>query len=77
MNHAQLLELIRDETIKQVSIQHQFEATLKLYDAACMVHNRTLLEQYRDQLHSLLDLKLDTTNSIMELTRRMIRTSGQ
>lgn len=68
---------LQEEVIKQVSIQHQFEAVLKLYDAATMMNNKPLMEQHRENLHSLLDLKLDTTNTVMELTRQLIRTAGQ
>lgn len=73
MNQSQLTGMLREETIKQVSIQHQFEAIIKLHEAATMMSNKTLMEQYREQLHSLLDLKLDTANTIAALTRQLIR----
>lgn len=73
MTLAQLNEKYREEMVKQISVGHQFDATVKLYDAAAMMNNAVLMEQYREQLHSLLDVKLDTTNSLMQLTQRIIR----
>jgi hypothetical protein len=73
---AQVNEKLQQELIKQVSIQHQFDAIMKLYEAATMMNNTVLMEQYREQLHSLLDIKLDTCNAIMELTRQLIKATG-
>ena len=67
---------IQEATIKQIAVQHQFDAILKLYEAATMMDSRPLMEQYRDQLHSLLDLKLDTVNEIMTFSRQLIRLAG-
>ncbi len=75
MSLPQLTAQLREETIKGVSIQHQFDALVKLYEAAAIIPNNLLMEQYRDQLHSLLDLRLDTANTIYEITRRMVNES--
>jgi hypothetical protein len=68
MTPAQLTTQLQQETIKQVSIQHQ-------YEAATMMDNRPLMVQYRMQLHDLLDLKLDVCHSISELSRQLIRSA--
>lgn len=73
MNREQLNKTIKDEIIKQASMQHQFDAVMKLYDAASMMPNPQLMEQQRNNLHALLDERLDLQGSIMELTRRLIR----
>ena len=73
MTPAQLNERYREELVKQLSVGHQIDATVKLYEAAAMMNNKVLMEQYREQLHNLVDVKLDTTNSLMELTRQMVR----
>ena len=39
---------IQEATIKQIAVQHQFDAILKLYEAATMMDSRPLMEQYRD-----------------------------
>jgi hypothetical protein len=75
MTPAQLTTQLQQETIKQVSIQHQYEAIMKLYEAATMMDNRPLMVQYRMQLHDLLDLKLDVCHSISELSRQLIRSA--
>lgn len=68
---------MQEATIKQIAVQHQTEAIIKLYEAATMMNNTVLMEQYRDQLHTLLDVKLDTVNDIMELSRQLIRLAGK
>jgi hypothetical protein len=63
---------VRKHLIHQSSMDYQFKALRGLYDAASMVPHAHLMEQYRQQLHDLLDVQLDTQNTIMELSRRMI-----
>lgn len=71
MNLPELQQKLREETIKGVSIQHQFEGILKLYEAAVIMNNYALMEVYRQQAHDLLDVKLDTCNSIGRLAHQM------
>lgn len=70
MNSDELQQRLKGEVMRQVSMQHQFDALRKLYDSVCIVNNSVMMETYRTQLHDLLDLQLDTQNAIMELTRR-------
>jgi hypothetical protein len=73
---SQLNAKLQEELIRQAAVHHQYEALVKLYEAAAMMNNTVLMEQYREQLHNLLDLKLDSCNSISELTRQLIRSAG-
>jgi DNA-directed RNA polymerase sigma subunit (sigma70/sigma32) len=77
MSLHELNQKMQEATIKQIAVSHQSEAIAKLYEAATMMNNGPLMEQYRDQLHTLLDVKLDTVNEIMELSRQLIRLAGR
>lgn len=67
---------MRELQIQAVAISHQRDALVKLYDAAAMMNNGTLAEGYRQQLHDLLDVQLDNTSSLMQVTRTLIDTAG-
>lgn len=77
MSLHELNQRMQEATIKQIAVSHQSDAIVKLYEAAAMMNNTVLMEQHRDNLHSLLDLKLDTVNEIMELSRQLIRLAGK
>lgn len=72
MTRAELQAKLREEVVKQMAMQHQRDALHKLYDAAAMMNNQPLSERYREELHNLLDLQLDTVMSISVLSRQMI-----
>jgi hypothetical protein len=67
---------MRELQIQAVAMEHQREAIRKLYDAASMVNNTGLAAGYRQQLHDLLDIQLDNTSSLMQVTRTLIDTAG-
>jgi ABC-type dipeptide/oligopeptide/nickel transport system ATPase subunit len=67
---------MRELQIQSVAISHQRDAIIKLYDAAAMMNNTSLAERYRGELHDLLDVQLDTTSSLMQITRSLIDTAG-
>jgi len=71
MTRDDLQKKIRAEIINQVGIEAQMEGTRKFYDAAVLVGNNDLAQRYRDNLHTLLDAKLDSSASVMLLTRQM------
>lgn len=67
-----LLKQMRELQIQAVAIEHQREAIRKLYDAATMMNNGKLAEGYRQQMHDLLDVQLDNSSSLMQITRSLI-----
>jgi hypothetical protein len=71
MTRAQLQARLREEVVKQMAMSHQLDATRKLHEAAAMMANNPLCESYREQIHNLIDLQLDTTMAIAVLTRQM------
>jgi len=71
-----LMKRMRDAQIQAVAIEHQRDAIRKLYDAATMMNNGTLAEGYRQQLHDLLDVQLDNSSSLMQITRSLIDSAG-
>lgn len=76
MLREDLLARMRELQIQAVAITHQRDALHKLYDAATTVNNGKLAEGYRQQLHDLLDVQLDNTASLMQVTRTLIDTAG-
>lgn len=75
MTRADLQKKIRAEVINQVGIETQMEGMRKFYDAAVLVGNNAAAQSYRDNLHTLLDAKLDSSASVMLLTRQMTELS--
>jgi hypothetical protein len=71
MTRDELQKRIRAEIINQVGIETQMEGTRKFHDAAVLVGNNSLAQNYRDNLHTLLDAKLDSAASVMLLTRQL------
>lgn len=57
-------------------MEHQRDAIRKLYDAASMMNNNVLTDTYRRQLHDLLDVQLDNSSSLMQITRSLIDSAG-
>ena len=76
MKRDDLMKQMRELQIQSVAISHQRDAIIKLYDAAAMMNNTMLAEGYRQQLHDLLDVQLDNTSSLMQITRTLIDTAG-
>lgn len=76
MLREDLMKRMRDAQIQAVAIEHQRDAIRKLYDAATMMNNGTLAEGYRQQLHDLLDVQLDNSSSLMQITRSLIDSAG-
>lgn len=73
-DHKQANQNLNDALIRQVAAKQQFEALCKLYEAAAITNNGAQLEQYREQLHTVLDCQLDICNEIMHHTRLFVRT---
>jgi ABC-type branched-subunit amino acid transport system ATPase component len=76
MLRPDLLARMRELQIQAVAIEHQREAIRKLYDAASMMNNGKLAEGYRQQLHDLLDVQLDNSSSLSQVTRSLIDSAG-
>lgn len=73
MQHREaILQQLRDDQIKLISIEHQKDGIVKLFDAAAVMANGALAELYRQQLHDLLDIQLDTKISTFSLTRKLL-----
>lgn len=72
MTREQVQAKLKEEIVKQVAMGHQMEATRKLHEAAAIMANNPLCEMYREQMHNLLDLQLDTLMSISLLTRQLV-----
>lgn len=71
-NSAQINAQLRECLVKQLAIRQQSEALVRLYDAASTMNNSALCDTYRQQLHDLLDLTLDTIDEVCLLTRQLI-----
>lgn len=56
------------EAQRQVAAaQLQMEGVRKFFDAALMTHDQEGAAKYRDQLHALLDIVLDSTATIYSI----------
>lgn len=72
MQRSEVEQKLRDALVKQVAIQHQMDGLRKLHDAAMVMGNNLLVATYRQQMHDLLDLQLDTQSEICSLTRNIV-----
>lgn len=57
--------------LQQVACDHQMQGLRRLHDSAVIVGNADLANQYREQLHAVLDTLLDAANSNMVLARQL------
>jgi hypothetical protein len=74
-SREQLMDMLRELQIRTVAMEHQRDAIRKLYDSAAMMNNTPLVDSYRQQMHDLLDLQLDTASGLMQITRSIIYTT--
>jgi len=74
MTKDQINEQLHDTMTRQLACGHQTEALTKLFEAAALIGNKDLMNKYREELHNLLDIKLDNCNSIMILTKKLVQT---
>jgi len=72
LDRSNIEQKLRDALVKQVAVQHQMDGLRKLHDAAMVMDNRSLVAVYRQQMHDLLDLQLDTQSEICSLTRNIV-----
>jgi hypothetical protein len=63
----------RVATVKLTGATIQMEATAKLYDASTFIGDNVEADKLRQQLHALLDAKLDHSARIMQLARDIMQ----
>lgn len=71
MTRDDCLRAIAKQTVANATTIHRYEGVKRLFDAACMCGETDLQDQYRSELHSLLDLMLDGSSSITVLTKKL------
>lgn len=72
MNRTQILKAMQDEVLKSTVFQKRYEATMGLYQAACLDNHGQEADLYRQNLHALLDLMLDGLLTIQMLQRQLM-----
>lgn len=72
MNRSQILRAMHDEVVKSTVYQKRYEATIGLYQAACMDNHGQEADLNRQNLHALLDLMLDSLASVQMLQRQLM-----
>jgi hypothetical protein len=72
LGRAELEQKLRDALVKGVAVQHQMDGLRKLHDAAMVMQNNELAMTYRQQMHDLLDIQLDTQSEVTSLTRSLV-----
>lgn len=75
MKRADIQKRINAECIKQVAIDSQMEGTRKLHDSALLLGDNSAAQVFRENLHTLLDAKLDAAAGVMVLTRQLVEAS--
>lgn len=71
MKRADLQARMREEIIRQMALEHQMEGARKMYDAALLMSDQAGAQMHRDNLHTLLDCKLDSAASVQLLVRQL------
>lgn len=72
MNRAQILKAMQDEVLKSTVFQKRYEATMGLYQAACLDNHGQEADLNRQNLHALLDLMLDGLSTVQMLQRQLM-----
>lgn len=67
MSPAETQRRLADAQRRVAAAQMQMEGVRKFYDAALMVNDQAGSEKYRAQMHSLLDIVLDSTAVIYSI----------
>lgn len=69
MNRTQLSKAIEAEVLSLKVGQVRFSAVQRLFDAACMADDPSEADRLRAQLHNMLDQQLDTSATMITLSR--------
>ena len=72
MNRTQILNAMQDEVLKSTVFQKRYEATMGLYQAACLDNHGQEADLHRQNLHALLDLMLDGLSTVQMLQRQLM-----
>ena len=72
MNRDQIMQRLKDEQMKLVGLAHQYDGIKKLFDGAASQNDGLKCDEYRFQLHNILDMQLDLVASTMLLTRAFL-----
>jgi hypothetical protein len=64
---------LRELAVQHVTLDMRMKGIRNLYEASALNSNAALMEQFRRELHDLLDLQLDVVNSQMVHTHQLIR----
>lgn len=71
MTRNDILQKLKDDTIRQVALEHQMTGVRKMYDASVLMGDNVGAERLRTDLHTLLDMQLDIVSTTMALTRAL------
>lgn len=71
MDTKKIEEHIRSSSFERVALDYQIEGVTKLFESAAVQGNNTMMEQFRQQLHELMDRKLDVIAAQSSLVRTM------
>lgn len=72
LTKEQINKAMQDEIMRMTATSYRYEGAKKQYDAACLMADNTLADTLRFQLHSLLDITLDSVGIQMALTRKLL-----
>ncbi len=67
---------ILQSNIKVAHCAQQFDAFKQLYSASCFIGDGQAADNYRAELHTILDNLLDTLGASMALARKTMENGG-
>lgn len=72
LTKGQINKAMQDEIMRMTATSYRYEGVKKQFDAACLMGDNNLSDTLRFQLHSLLDITLDSVGTQMALTRKLL-----
>lgn len=72
LTKEQINKAMQDEIMRMTATSYRYEGVKKQFDAACLMGDNSLSDALRFQLHSLLDITLDSVGTQMALTRKLL-----
>lgn len=72
MTPEQAQAKVKEEALRSVGLHAQMEGYIKLYESSVMARNEHLVAKYREDLHTMLDLRLDSVSISSTIIRDLI-----
>lgn len=69
MDAKSLMEKVKELQLRRTAMDRQTEGIKKLYESALILGNSKLTDDYRQQLHFILDSELDCTAEIVQCVK--------